>query len=158
MLKKLGKLSIGLFIISSLFSHNLLSGYLKSNTELLNYYIEYKEMFESVCARDDVNRLMPDKAIIKFAPTSDPNQKGRAIGVCTTYDTGDWVIRIDPEFYKTASNEDRYSVVMHELTHCVLHMDHSSDQGNYMYWSLQHLPKETIIKQMKADMKAHCAK
>jgi len=50
---------------------------------------------------------------------------GNAIGKCTLYSSGEREIRIDPDFWAFNSDADRELLMMHELGHCDLNLDHS---------------------------------
>jgi len=69
-----------------------------------------------------------------------------------------YTIRIDPIFWKYASELERFQLVGHEVFHCALLINHSDKIDNFMYYSMNTLSKETIIHQMEEYMKYRCNK
>jgi len=50
---------------------------------------------------------------------------GHTIGLCTIYDNGERYIQIDPEFWFNTTDNDKQTLIFHELGHCDLNRNHT---------------------------------
>lgn len=100
--------------------------YKSVSPEFKPYYNEFMGYVQNKCTEKQYNN--PYKIII------DTNSfiTGDIVGVCLR-SIYSYRIYIKTDFWKTANDIAKYGVIMHELTHCVLRMDHSEDPNNYMY-------------------------
>lgn len=53
------------------------------------------------------------------------------VGLCRVWSSGYWQIEIDPVYWQSASEESRKGLILHELGHCALGRDHSSQTFYY---------------------------
>lgn len=59
---------------------------------------------------------------------------GDIIGVCTRWSNGYRQIEIDIDYWNSASEQFRLSLIAHELGHCDLNRDHSPYMSSIMYY------------------------
>jgi hypothetical protein len=114
--------------------------------ELQSYYKEYMDLAKSQC--DKIKP--PTQFSIRFGKLSDDN-----IGVCTYY-VNRREILIDNNYWRMSNLEIRKQLIFHELTHCILGIDHINLESNYMNPYLLELPEEELYIQVKQNMKAVC--
>lgn len=69
-----------------------------------------------------------------------------------------FIIKVDPDFWHTASNDDKFQLLAHEMAHCLLHKDHVDNPNNYMYYELRKLKKKVVREQFIVDLEEHCGK
>lgn len=50
-----------------------------------------------------------------------------SVGLCVVYSTGEKEIKIDPTYWSHIGFDERTALVFHELGHCVLGRDHTSE-------------------------------
>lgn len=67
-------------------------------------------------------------------------------------------IEIDPTYWKHMSEDERFQVMAHEMTHCLLLLDHVDNRYNYMYYMMVDLPKKTVIDQLLVNLKYRCGR
>lgn len=48
--------------------------------------------------------------------------------------------------------------MFHELSHCLLGLDHVDNYKNYMYYSVIHIPDEDLNNQLIQDIQRLCKK
>lgn len=60
--------------------------------------------------------------------------EGQTIGICTRWSNGYRQIEIDKEYWDSASERYRLSLISHELGHCDLLREHSPDILSIMYY------------------------
>lgn len=56
---------------------------------------------------------------------------GHEVGLCVRNHSG-FRIFIDPLSWETMGVASRYEVLAHEMSHCMLHLDHTADKQSYM--------------------------
>ena len=119
--------------------------------ELKPYTDAYDRITSEYCGWDDY--IEPRQTIVMFSDLDQPK-----IGVCINYGFG-WVIQIDKTFWSKASVEDKFHLVAHERSHCVLGLGHvSNDWSSYMYPSIEQIPIKLVMYQVLADAKRICSK
>lgn len=67
-------------------------------------------------------------------PIAFTNIEGQTIGICTRWSNGYRQIEIDKEYWDSASERYRLSLIAHELGHCDLLKDHSPSIDSIMYY------------------------
>jgi hypothetical protein len=67
-----------------------------------------------------------------------------------------YIIKIDSSYWNRATEEQRYEVMVHEMTHCTLFLQHSDDKNNYMYYSIVGLTTLEVNKQFIDNLRSHC--
>ena len=116
------------------------------NTSIQPYYNEFVELVKNECP----NLETPRQLIIDFGTLKDEE-----IGLCY-YFTFKREIKIDSFFWETASEFSRRQLVFHELTHCLLNVDHVESEDNYMNPYLIYISEEKLLEQIKLNAKEHC--
>lgn len=115
------------------------------------YYNEFMEIVKEYCSED---QYFHPNFKIEFH-----RLPGKEIGSCLTRPDR-FIIYIDLDYWNTPvsnSEEKRYSLMFHELSHCILDLDHSDDPENYMYYSDYHIgSKEEVNEQLKVYLKEVC--
>ena len=67
------------------------------------------------------------------------------------------MIEIDSAFWDIANEDDKYNVMTHELTHCVLGENHSvTDYPHYMNDTLHELSQDVVNKQLDEIIERKC--
>lgn len=115
---------------------------------LKGYYDYYQELKNEVCP--SLKLYKPAKIIIDFGMKSGPY-----IGICYRSNIG-FHITVDRQWWDHEDEQDRFQLMMHELSHCMLGLDHIEDPSNYMYPSFMYLDKDTVIQELTANFKAQC--
>lgn len=69
-----------------------------------------------------------------------------------------YTIQLDPSYWNIYNNDDKFQLLVHEFSHCILFKDHVNDRNNYMFASMVNLTKEQIMEQFIKDLKEHCEK
>jgi hypothetical protein len=59
--------------------------------------------------------------------------KDNTVGMCTRWSNGYRQIEVDQEYWDYASDNERSSLIAHELGHCDLNRGHSDDWNSIMY-------------------------
>lgn len=65
-------------------------------------------------------------------------------------------IVLDPPYWNYYNINDKFQLLVHEFSHCILFKNHVDDPKNYMYYSMVNLTKEQIKEQFIKDLKEHC--
>jgi hypothetical protein len=113
------------------------------------YVVKFKEMRKESCSSYDED-LDQSHQFIKFE-TLMPSY----LGLCAM-GPDSFTIKIDKGFWSRASEDERYEVIMHELTHCFLYMGHINEKNHYMNPNEQRITKEMVDKQMVDIFKSKC--
>lgn len=67
-------------------------------------------------------------------------------------------IEIDTDQWKYATENQRFELFAHEVTHCALLLPHVDNPNNYMYYMRSNLSRETIMSQLLENIKRKCGK
>lgn len=103
------------------------------------------------CKPDDY--FYPNKTSIMFS-----NLPKGMLGVCAR-NMIQWEIMLDrTEWYNEEEYQVRFSTLIHELTHCVLKLDHSDDPSHYMYYSESGIPEIVVKQQLELILRERCKK
>lgn len=79
------------------------------------------------------------------------------IGVCEYSDlVHGFTIEIDPVNWLISDSDERFALVAHELTHCMLLQPHSEDRHSYMYPYARPMEKQEVIRQLKEVINHQC--
>ena len=122
------------------------------DNELIPYEKEFFDLIHTVCKPGEY--INPNKSSIKIVDKlPDP-----AIGRCfrsPLYAK----IEFDKIFWESANENHRFSLVMHEMSHCYLWTDHVEDPWNYMSaYDGPELDKKTVSYQLIQDADKICRK
>ena len=121
----------------------------KIDQKLKLYYDHYMSLINSNCPK--LNKNQPKQIFIYFS-----DHKDSIIGLCSKNNYR-FIVTIDNKYWSKADEAQKYQLVMHELSHCVLGIDHSSDIGNYMFPVLEDLSMNIVYEQVVQDIKNKCA-
>lgn len=116
------------------------------------YIEEFKSIGQSVCK--EVDYFSPPKTVIglKKGVLTD---KESIIGVCYRSNIS-FKIEYDEDYFYGLNPTSKKALVFHELTHCMLLIDHSEDRKNYMYENLVELDEKTLYNQVRDNFKRRC--
>lgn len=119
------------------------------DNELGPYVSNYLDLVKEECPRVS----LPRQVIIKFSKLP-----SGVMAWCVPRPAG-FKIEINEETWGFETVEGRYSLVVHELSHCVLGLPHSQDEYNYMYYNDKNdLHPEIVDIQLRKDAKDFCKK
>lgn len=119
------------------------------NTELLPYYNKFMDFTTQICTKDKY--FYPNKIYIGFS-----SLKGNVIGECSVSREA-FYINIKSDYWFHSKDSVRESLMFHEMTHCVLKMDHVDDRNNYMNPEInEDLTKEQIEAQLIQNLNKRC--
>lgn len=94
----------------------------------------------------------PDHQLIYFRVLGETT-----IGACGYSDLmHGFTIEIDPVYWLISDEADRFQLIAHEMTHCMLLLPHSEDKHSYMYPFVNPLSKQEVIRQMKEILNRQC--
>ena len=85
----------------------------------------YVQNFETVAHKKNT-------ASVRFAETP----YSWSVGYCNLGQVGRREVLIDAKFWKTATQDQKERLLLHELGHCVLGLGHSTDRKSVMFPSL----------------------
>lgn len=122
--------------------------------ELTGYVKEFQQIGATVCA--DVDYFIPSKTII-LLKNGLWNSTTQMIGLCKI-DPVSFEIYIDEKYFLQANDLDRKTTVFHELTHCMLGIDHSEDSKDYMYYMKNGITENQLYAQVRSNFKKRCKK
>lgn len=124
--------------------------------ELKPFVTRYHSLVDSVCPKNYFRD--PVRVSIKFDDIKDSN----VIGLCKiTYNSAK--IYIDRSFWNTYSFNERYSLIMHEMTHCFMTKNllagfpfHQDDPLHYMYAYNVDIPVKWVDEQLLEAARSKC--
>lgn len=119
---------------------------IKVDREIAPYYNEFMEIVESECP----NLQLPNQLFVLFDELNDDE-----IGSCTVY-LHKKKILIDKNFWSISEARVRKQLVFHELTHCVLKLNHVDVENNYMYPYIETVPGDQLIEQVRLNVRIAC--
>lgn len=122
------------------------------NEELQPYYNEFFTYVDSKCKKEQIN--VPSQIVVDFGPMMSEGD----IGYCIAIDGIRFKINIDKDYFIRSNEEQKFNLMVHELSHCVLSQKHSEDSRHYMYYMENGLSKEATIIQLKQVIEGICDK
>lgn len=117
-----------------------LSSFHYVNPSLIPYTNETQNIIETYCTGKIYKYV---SSVIDFNNLEDDE-----IGVCN-FGKNVYTIEIDKRFWGVATENEKFQLVTHEMTHCLLHVLHLDKKDNYMYPIFTDIPKEKVISQLK---------
>lgn len=114
--------------------------------EFKPYVREIKRDIKSFCNKDEFQHR---NFKILFS-----NLSGDEIGLCQRNRKG-FLITIDYRAWQHLTETTKYQLLAHEMSHCMLHLDHSKDDENYMN---PYLRKNLSIHETRLQMIAEIGK
>lgn len=143
---KISKMLLFIVLFGVFFGANL--PYEKIDVNLSPFVYQFDAKVESKCNKLQYYR--PMKRTIIFHELNYP-----IIGLCTNtllY----YKIQVNPEWWATANDDDRYQLIAHESTHCMFFEGHTEDPTNYMAAIYAYIPKIELDKQVDNMIAKHC--
>lgn len=121
------------------------------DSQLETYYNEFNNLIANNC--NHIENLNGSKKIyIGFKDLKEDTAGECLIG------REAWTILIDKKVFDSFDELDKENLLYHELTHCILLLDHTKDVNNYMNPFLINLPdKQTLINQVIENINAACS-
>lgn len=126
----------------------LLLPYTKIDPVLGMYYNTIKYAVDRDCPSQDYYH--PNQILMKF-----DNLQGQTIGMCTRT-INRYTIRIDSSWWSEARQDERFQLMAHELSHCILGADHVDDRHSFMSSTFQTLSMSEVILQLRELIKEKC--
>jgi Zn-dependent peptidase ImmA (M78 family) len=114
---------------------------------LESYVSDFEQLDKIYCPGGE----LPNQLVIKFGDLSKENW----LGVCKISPVRSEVI-FDKDYWTNADEDDKISLVFHELSHCILDLDHVDDPNNYMYPSYTRMNRDVVIAQTIKNIKETC--
>lgn len=114
--------------------------------EIAPYYNEFMEIVKNECP----NLQLPNQLFVLFDELNDDE-----IGSCTVYLHKKQIL-IDKNFWSISEARVRKQLVFHELTHCVLKLNHVDVENNYMYPYIETVPGDQLIEQVRLNVRIAC--
>lgn len=122
------------------------------DNDLTPYVETYHIFLDKYCPNKQYNT---SRRYIITKTKRDDMAKDDWIGVCKSKLNG-YAIEIQEEFFIIASEEDRQQLINHEMSHCLLYKEHTSNIKNYMYDTFITRPKAIYEAQLIKDIKDYC--
>lgn len=118
--------------------------------ELKPYVDEYYRKVEANCNNNQYNSSYFYQIVFK-------PQEESFIAVCY-YKVNGYKIEVDPNWWNSprTTEADRIQLMNHELSHCVLNLEHRSDPKDYMYPSFIQLSPKVVDAQLYQDISNVC--
>lgn len=108
------------------------------NKELLPYHDRFMHLTNMFCKPKQY--FYPKRVGIGFTKLKAPT-----IGYCS-YNNIEFNIYIDRDYWNQASGDTKELLMFHEMTHCVLQLNHVKDKNNYMYESANPLITKEVVE------------
>lgn len=151
MIIKILTVSILYFITGLSICTAIVVPYKNINKELLPYHNRFMRLTNMVCKPKQY--FYPERIDIEFKKLRSPT-----IGYCA-YNSVEFNIYIDREYWKQASEDTKEVLIFHEMTHCVLQLNHVKNKNNYMYESVNtNISKEVVEIQTLINIAKICPK
>lgn len=155
MLAKMARyLVYGLEAILILFSVAVASPYVSVDSKLKPYHDEYMRMVKEVCRPGEYNK--PIKRVVGFGDTAAVDKDSPdAIGWCLSTNLG-YKIMIDRKFWLSLDTDEKFQLMAHEMSHCVLGLEHRLHGYDYMAPAFFKLEPRIMRDQVRLDIEARC--
>ena len=121
--------------------------------ELEPYYYKFLSTVYAHCENRQV--FAPNQLTIKFSKGGALGE--RIIGVCRNR-VFSFTIEIDKDYWYRADESDRLQLMTHELSHCVLGLDHVDNIDNYMSSRLWRLTSDETNAQLEENLRKLCGR
>jgi hypothetical protein len=118
----------------------------KVDPSLALHYKEFMDVVQSDCP----SLQLPNQLTIETGNLTDDN-----IGVCVVFSFRKH-ITIDNFYWNTSNEQTKRQLLFHELTHCVLNINHIESDSHYMNPYIIEIPNEELYKQLKETVKGVC--
>lgn len=118
------------------------------NKDLKPYVKEIMDLTNTYCKPSQYNN---PKHVYYFFRKLPKNM----IGYCDDQING-FSIVIHPLYWQRATDADKFQLIAHELSHCLLSKEHVDNKWNYMYPSLYPLSREVVTQQYIENLRSVC--
>ncbi len=119
--------------------------------EIKPYYNEYIEIVKQYCTYEQYHRY---NFKIIFDNNNHILNKGE-IGICQPFPNA-YKISLSKKYWDNVSDLKRFSLLIHEASHCDFDVPHFVSPTHYMYYADTYIPKELMISQLKEILKYKC--
>lgn len=144
----------GIEAIMLLITLSITVPYRSVEPRLTPYVTRYMSMIKKVCRDGEYNR--PHRRIIGFGETRNIDKDSAdTIGWCMIR-WGQYRITIDEPFFNGLSEDGKFQLMAHELTHCVLGLDHRDDVVDYMNSEFVEQDPVMVEAEIMMDAEAIC--
>lgn len=121
----------------------------QSRAELKEYYMEVYNTIKLYCKPGQY--FNPKSKTLYKSDLESP-----IIGICSTDAEDYFKIYVDRNYWDHASEDYRYELMAHEMTHCLFFENHVEDSKHYMYYQIRDLTKEQTKQQLIEFLKKKC--
>jgi hypothetical protein len=122
------------------------------DSELEPYYTEVMNVIKEECPSLKVPRRI--KVLLTNEDLS-PFGNPFTVGICY-FMGGQFKVLIKESYFYNSIEQEKFALVAHELTHCVLGYMHSDDPSDFMYPYIDYIPKQRVIEQLKEKTRKRC--
>lgn len=147
----LNSLKYGIILTTILFELNMLTPSQRVNKIFIPYYEEFIGYVQQKCKEDEYS--LPRQIVIDFGNPA----KDTAIATCS-YSYFRFTIDVDKEYWDRADEDGKYATIFHELSHCILHMEHVDDPKHYMFAYDTKVTIQNVKNQLKSYLEKNCSK
>lgn len=116
--------------------------------ELKPYVIDFIGHVSKKCKDEQI--FYPKRFKITFNEFKDDT-----VGVCKIW-FYKFEIEIEKSWWDRNDEDQRISLIYHELSHCVLDLQHSDDPKDYMYHSTSKTTRQQVLNQLKSYLEGVC--
>lgn len=154
MLRRVRNIVYGIEAILLLITMSLTVPYRSVEPRLKPYVDRYMTMIKQVCRNGEYNH--PRRRFIGFGETRNIDKDSAdTIGWCQ-FRWGQYRIIIDEPFFNTLSESSKFQLIAHEMTHCVLMLDHRDDVTDYMNSEFTEQDPTLVEAEIMMDAEAIC--
>lgn len=118
------------------------------DTNIAPYYNEYMTLVKAKCSEDQY--LHPKNIFIEFR-----HLKSNYYGYCQNA-TNSFLIAINIDNWSDLSDEMRFQLISHELTHCMFKEPHHVEFYSYMYPTLRYHSRDETMSQINYLLDQKC--
>lgn len=117
------------------------------------HFVHYLNDVRKHCSHSQY--FYPGQIVVKLGTLGAPMSGGKQIGYCKK-SVNRFEVVLDKTFWDQASHADRYKVVAHELSHCMLKAQHSENEHDFMYGISRSATQAEIEQQVSKYLKDTC--
>lgn len=119
------------------------------------YYTNFMIQVENKC---NSSQYKNSSYQIKFNKLEEKDDS-YTIGVCYTFKYSDkFKIDLSEEYWNMADEVAKYHLIAHEGLHCLFGLDHSDNPKDVLFYRLNYIPMEELVKQVDMYLESQCQK
>lgn len=127
----------------------------KIDPELRHFYDEFNKLVKDNCNKRGIISN-PSRIKIEFIDyINERKDSNVVIGQCQL-GLFKYRVIIHRKWYASSTLLERYNLLYHELSHCILKLQHIDDYNNFMYPEMVILPYDKLKQQVVNEIKAIC--